>query len=185
MCSSCCNRRRPEKIHFDVEELAQRILAFLGCTANGVKEPEVFFRQLRSIPVNNGALNSSLYLLRFPAEHRGLICDTHRSEMHVGIEPKRMRALELFEERLLVAAVPDVFANVVGVRQGQDDEIMALSVTERARAGCLRLFVFGFAVNDGSSLFARIFTDPFPDAHHVAAGRVDNLAATVLDLLLD
>jgi len=105
--------------------------------------------------------------------------------MQIGIEPGRMRALESFKECLLVAAVPDVFADVIGVCERQNDEVMSLAVAERARTSCFRLFMFGFAVNNGSSRFARIFTDPFPDAHHVAAGRIDDLAAAVLDLLLD
>ena len=174
-----------QKVHLDIEELAQCILAFLGCAANGIKEPEVFSRQLGSVPVNNGALNPSLYFLCFPPQHGGLICDAHSSQMHVGIESDRMRTLELFEECLLVAAVADVFANVVGIRQGQHDEVVALPVTDRARTGCFRLLVFGFAVNDGSSRFARVFADPLPHAHHVAARGIDNLAAAVLDLLLN
>ena len=62
---------------------------------------------------------------------------------------------------------------------------MAASVAEGAGAGGLGLFVLGFAVNDGSSRFAGIFAHAFPDAHHVAASRIDNLAAAVFDLLLD
>ena len=62
---------------------------------------------------------------------------------------------------------------------------MALSVAERARAGCLGLLVFSFAVNDRSSRFACVFTNPLPDAHYVATGGIDNLAAAVLDLLLN
>src|SRR5207248_1034332 len=30
-----------------------------------------------------------------------------------------------------------------------------------------------------------IFSDPFPDTHHVTAGRINNLATAVLDLSLD
>src|SRR5439155_26361784 len=103
--------------------------------------------------------------------------------MHVGIEPRRMRPLESFKERLLVAAVPDVIANVIGIRERQNDEVMSFAIAKRARTGCLRLFVFGLDVNDGSSGFACIFTDPFPDTHHVPASGIDHLAAAVLDLL--
>ena len=105
--------------------------------------------------------------------------------MHIRVEAGRMCAVKFFQESLLVAAVPDVFANVIGVGERQDDQIMSLAVAERTRTGCLGLFVFGFAVNNGSSRFARVFTDALPDAHHIAASGIDNLAATVLDLLLD
>ena len=62
---------------------------------------------------------------------------------------------------------------------------MSAAVAERARAGRLGLLVFGFAVNDRSSRFACVFANPLPNAHHVAAGGIDNLAAAVLDLLLN
>ena len=62
---------------------------------------------------------------------------------------------------------------------------MSAAVAERARAGGFGLFVFGLAMNDGSSRFACVFTHPLPNAHHVAAGGIDNLAAAILDLLLD
>ena len=45
--------------------------------------------------------------------------------------------------------------------------------------------MLGFAVDNRSSGFARVFADAFPDAHHVAAGRIDDLAAAVFNLLLD
>ena len=45
--------------------------------------------------------------------------------------------------------------------------------------------MFGFAMYNGSSRFARVFTHPFPDTHHVSARGIDNLAAAILDLLLD
>ena len=93
--------------------------------------------------------------------------------------------MKLFEERLLVATVADVFANVIGVRKREDDEVMSLAVAECARTGCFGFFVFGLPVNDGSSRFAGILTDTFPDAHHVATSGIDNLAASLPDLLLD
>src|SRR4029450_181128 len=112
------------------------------------------------------------------------MCYADGLQMHVGIEPGRMRAFELVEERVLVAAVPDVIANVIGVFERQNDDIMSASITKRARAGCLGFFVFGFAVNDGSGRLARVFTHPFPNAHYVSARGIDNLAAAILDLLL-
>ena len=62
---------------------------------------------------------------------------------------------------------------------------MSASVAKRARAGRLGFFVLGFAVNDGSGRFAGVFAHAFPDTHHVSASGIDNLAAAILDLLLD
>jgi hypothetical protein len=96
-----------------------------------------------------------------------------------------MRVAKSLEERLFVAAVADVIADVIGIGEGQHDKIMAFAVAERARAGRLGFFVLGLAVNDGSGRFAGVFADPFPNTHHVAAGRIHDLAAAFLDLLLD
>ena len=79
--------------------------------------------------------------------------------------------------------MPDVIADVIRVRQREHDQIMPFAVAERARTGRLGFFVLGFAVNDGSGRFARVFAHPLPDTHDVAAGGVDNLAAALLDLL--
>ena len=40
-------------------------------------------------------------------------------------------------------------------------------------------------MDNGGDRFAGIFAHSFPDAHHVAASGIDNLAAAILDLLLD
>ena len=79
--------------------------------------------------------------------------------------------------------MPDVIANVIGIGQREDHEVMALAVAERARAGRLGFLVLGLAVNDRGGRFAGVFADAFPDAHDVAAGGVDDLAAAILDLL--
>src|SRR5262245_20553854 len=96
-----------------------------------------------------------------------------------------MRAFEFLEERLFITAAANVVANVIGIRKRQHDQIMTASVAERTRTGGLVLFVLRFAVNDRSNRFAGVFAYPFPDAHHVAARRIDNLAAAIFDLLLD
>ena len=62
---------------------------------------------------------------------------------------------------------------------------MPAAVTKRARTGGLRLFVLRLAMNNRRRRFACVFAHPFPNAHHVAARGVDNLAAAILDLLLD
>ena len=70
--------------------------------------------------------------------------------MHIGIKPGGIRAFELLEKLLLVAAVPDVIADVIGIRQREHDQVMSLAVTECARAGGFGFFVLGLAVNDAT-----------------------------------
>ena len=168
-----------------VEQFAQRILPFLGRAADRVEKTEIFLCHLRSIPIDNRLPNAPLHFFRLAAEHGGLICHPNGSQMHVGIEPRRMRALEICPETppCRRRAGCNRKRNRYPPGSGRRDNV--LSVAERARAGRLGLFVFGLAVNDRSSRLARVFTHPFPDAHHVAAGRIDNLAAAILDLLQD
>ena len=79
--------------------------------------------------------------------------------------------------------MPDVFANVIGIGERQHNEIMSLAIAQGARAGCLGLLVLGLAVDDGSGRFAGVFAHALPNTHYVAASRIDNLAAALLDLL--
>ena len=62
---------------------------------------------------------------------------------------------------------------------------MSAAVTERARTGGFRLFVLRLPVNDGCSRFTCVFAYSLPNAHHVPASRINNLATAILDLLLD
>ena len=99
----------------NIEQFAQRILPFLRGAADRVEETEILLGQLRSVAIDDRLPNSPLHFFGLAAQHRGLIRHADRLQMHVGIEPGRMRALEFLEERLLVAAVPDVIANVIGI----------------------------------------------------------------------
>ena len=103
--------------------------------------------------------------------------------MHVRIEAGRISTAKFFKESLFVATVPDVFANVIGIGERQHNEIMSLAIAQGARAGCLGLLVLGLAVDDGSGRFARVFAHALPNTHYVAASRINNLAAALLDLL--
>src|SRR4051794_8151403 len=96
-----------------------------------------------------------------------------------------MGVLKMLKKRLLIAAVADVIADVIGVLESQDNEIMSLAVAEGARAGGLGFFVRSLAMDDRRRRFARIFPDAFPNTHHVAAGRVDDLTTAILNLLLN
>ena len=105
--------------------------------------------------------------------------------MHVRVEPRRMRSFEFLEERLLVAPMSDIIANVIRVRKCEHDDVVSAPIAERSRAGGLGFFVLGLAMNNGRDRFAGIFPHSFPDAHHVSTCGIDNLAAAVFDLLLD
>src|ERR1700741_1789398 len=96
-----------------------------------------------------------------------------------------MRTLKSFQERLSVSTTPDVIANVIGIRQRQDDEIVSATIPESTRTRGFGLFVLRLPMYDGCSRFTRVFTYSLPNAHHVPASRINNLAAAVLDLLLD
>ena len=52
--------------------------------------------------------------------------------MQVRIEAGRMRVAEMFQKLLFVSAVADVIADVIGVLQREDYEIMTFAVAERA-----------------------------------------------------
>ena len=75
--------------------------------------------------------------------------------MNIGIEPRGISAAKFFQKGLLVATAANVFADVIGIGQRENDEVMAFAVTERARAGGFGLFVLGLAVNDGSGVSRR------------------------------
>ena len=68
--------------------------------------------------------------------------------MDVGIKPFGIGAFELFKKLGFVAAVQNVVADVIGFREGEDDEIMAVAVGARLRGGGLGFLVPGLAVDD-------------------------------------
>ena len=115
------------------EQFAQRILPLLCGAADRVEETEIFLRKLGSVSIDHCLPNATLHFLGLAAQHRGLICYANGLQMHVGIESGRMRAFEFLEERVFVAAVPDIIANVIGIRESQNDDDNA-RCRRRARA---------------------------------------------------
>src|SRR6266566_1544387 len=101
--------------------------------------------------------------------------------MDIGIETGRVSAAKFVKKRLLIAAMPNVIADVIGIGQREHDEVMSFAIAERARAGRLGLLVFSFAMNNRRGRFTGVFAHALPHAHHVAASGIDNLAATFLD----
>src|SRR6266850_3260674 len=96
-----------------------------------------------------------------------------------------MRALKSFQESLSVSTAPDVIANVIGICQRQDDEIVSATIAESARTRGFGLFVLRLPMNDGCSRFTGVFAYSLPNAHHVPAGRINNLTTAIFDLLLN
>ena len=85
--------------------------------------------------------------------------------------------MKVLQKFLLVAAVQDVIADVIGFGQIIDDQIMARAVGGGLGGGGLGFLVFGLAVDDAGDAFLGVLADPFPDAHHVPAGGIHQFAA--------
>src|SRR6266849_4472011 len=79
----------------------------------------------------------------------------------------------------------DVITNVIGFGQSKDDQIMPATTGGRARAGGFGFFMPGLAMNDAGHGIVRVLADALPDAHHVAASRINELAAPGLELFHD
>src|SRR6476620_11212704 len=174
-----------QQIHANIEQFAQRILPLLCSAADRVKAPEIFLSKFRPVSINDCLTNSALHFLSLPAQHCRLISYTNGLQVRVWIEAWRMRALKSFQERLSISTAPDVIANVIGICQRQDNEVVSATIAESARTRGFGLFVFRLPVNNGCSRFTCVFAYSLPNAHHVPASRINNLATAILDLLLD
>ena len=139
-------------------------------------------RVLAAVAVDHGLLEAALHFLGLALHHGGLVGDADGDEVLVGIEAGRVGALELLEELLLVAALADVVADVIGLLQGEDDEVMrAAAFADGLRDGGLGFLVPGLAVDDGGGALVAVLAHALPDAHDVAAGGVDLVAADFLE----
>ncbi len=172
-----------QQVHLlDAEHFRERVLPFLRRAADRVGLAEMAVERLAAVPVDHGPLEAVLHFLGLAFHHRGLVGHADGDQVLVGIEPGRVSALELLEEFLLVAALADVVADVIGFRQRENDEIMgAAVVADGLRNGRLGLLVPGLAVDDRGGALVTILPHALPDAHHVAAGRVDLVTADVLE----
>ena len=132
--------------------------------------------------LDHGPPKAVLHFLGFASEHRGLISHADRLQVNVRIEALRISAFELFQELLLVAAVQNVVANVIGLGEVINHEVMAGAISGRLRSGRLGLLVPGFAVNDAGDRLLRVLPHAFPHTHHVAAGGVHHQTALLLQL---
>ena len=164
------------------EKFFQRILPVLGGAADGVEEAEMLIHLRLAVLLDHGRFEAALHFLGFATQHGGLVGHADGVQDGVGVKTGGIGALELLEELLLVAAIQDVVADVVGFIQVENDEIMTVAVGAGLRSGGLGFLVLGFAVDDAGDGFLGILAHAFPDTHHVAAGRVHQLAALFLEL---
>ena len=81
------------------------------------KKRKFFCASFRSVSIDHGLANSALHFLSLAAQHRRLIRHAHGLQVHVGIKSRGVRASEFLEERLFIAAVSDVIANVICIRE--------------------------------------------------------------------
>ena len=94
-----------------------------------------------------------------------------------GSKPAEYAPLKVSRNSCLLPPLQDVIADVIGLGECIDDEVMARAVGAGLGGGGLGFLVLGLAVDDAGDPFLGVLADPFPDAHHVAASRVHQAAA--------
>jgi len=166
-----------QQIHRLAQQLLQGVLAFLGCSADGVKEPEMAVHLRGPEALDDGVFNAALDFLGFAPEHGGLIGHADGGEVAVGVKTRRIGALELLQKLLLASAVADVIADVIGFPQIIYDKIVARPVRGGLGSRGLGFLVFGLAVDDAGDALLGVLTHALPHAHDVAAGGIDQIAA--------
>jgi hypothetical protein len=137
---------------------------------------------LDAIAFLDGGLDAALDLLGLAPHHRGLVGDPDPAQVEVGVEPLGVSAPEAFQERRFIPAVADVIAKKIGLAQVEQDEVVPFAANQRPARGGLGLLMLRFAVDDGGHVARGVLPDALPNAHHVAAGRIDDLAAALADL---
>ena len=166
-----------------LQQLFQGVLPILRRAADGVEETKVAVDFGLAVFLHHGPAQAPLHFFGLAAEHGGLVGDADGLQVNVGIEAVGIRAFELLQEGRLVAAVDHVVADVVGFGQREHDQVMAAAVGHGLRAGRLGLLVPGLAVDDAGDLVLGVLPHALPNAHHVAAGRIDEPAAFGFELL--
>ena len=158
-------------------------MTILRRAANRVEETEMARQIPAAMFLFHRGFDAALHFLGLAAQHGGLVGDPDRLEVDVRIEPGRVRAFELFQELLFIAAVQNIAAHVIGFSEVIDDEVMPGAVGGRLRSGRLGFLVLGLAVNDARDRFLRVLPDALPNAHHVAARCIHHDAACLFQFL--
>lgn len=165
-----------KKVHRLLKEGLKGGLAFLGGAADGVEESEVLTDVFGAVFGLKSAFEATLDFFGFAAEHGGLVGDADGGKMKIGIKAFGVSALESGEEFVSVAAVEDVVADVIDLFECEDDEVVPVGGGGLG-AGGHGFFVPGFSVNDAGDVVAGVLADSLPNAHHVAAGGIDDGAS--------
>ena len=171
-----------EKVHRLLKECLKGGLAFLGGAADGVEKSEVLADVFGAVFDFKGVFEAALDFFGFAAEHGGLVGDADGGKMEVGIKAFGVSALEAVEKFVSVAAVEDVVANVINFFECEDDKVVAVGGGGLG-AGGHGFFMPGFSVNNAGDAVAGVLADSLPNAHHIAAGSVDNGASNGRDSL--
>ena len=159
-----------------IEELEQGVLPVLRGAADGVEIPEVCGAS--GVALGHALAEEVLDRLGLAAEHRCLIRHADALQVEEGIKSRAGGAVEAGEEFAGIAAMNHEIGNGLGVLEIEHNQVMTLLVlSQRARGGGAGFLVRGLAVDDRGHALGGILADALPDAHHIAAGGVDNLAA--------
>ena len=134
--------------------------------------------------LHNGGLDAALDLLGLVAHHRGLVGHANGCQVFIRIKANGVIALKLFQERLFVAALDDIFTNSVRLLKVANNKVMSVIGGGLADRG-FGLLVSDLAVDDAGDLILRVCPYTFPHTHHVAAGGVHKLAPLGFEFLED
>lgn len=158
-----------------VEHSEERVLAFLGGSANGVED---VVGVLIAVAIDDRLPDPALKFLGFALQHGGLVGDADPLEVVIGIKALGIGSGEGLQELLFVASVADVIADLVGIGGGEDDEVMTIFFGSEG-TGCGRpgFLVIGLAMNDGGNVVFGVVAHSAPYFHYITTGGVDDVAA--------
>ena len=165
-----------QKVERFVEQLKQRILSILRGAADGVEIPEV--RGASAVALRHALAEEGLDRLGLAAEHRRLVRHADALQVEEGIESGTGSAVKAGEEFAGIAAMNHEIGNGLGVLEIEHNQVVTLPVlSQRARGGGAGFLMRSLAVDDRGHALGGILADALPDAHHIATGGIDNLAA--------
>src|SRR5438046_1606308 len=154
-CSSTSRLRGRLRIRHAERETEQP-----GRAVHRIEKTEMLWQIRGAVLVFHRAPDSALDFFGLAAEHRRLIRNADGLQMDVRVKTRRVSAFELFQKRLLVAAIQNVVADAIRLGEIINDQVMAGAVRGGLRGCGLRFLVLGFAVNDAGHRILRVLADP-------------------------